>query len=62
MVTAGEYVISQGSNDTMVCKIEGRAENDIFFSFLFFFSPSCCVKSFLNREKLFTGGNGDQTA
>lgn len=61
MVTAGEYVISQGSNDTMVCKIEGQAENDIFFLF-YFFSPCCCVKSFLNREKLFTGGNGDQTA
>lgn len=39
MVTAGEYVISQGSNDTMVCKIEGQAENDIFFLFYFFFLP-----------------------
>lgn len=30
VVTAEEYVISHGSNDTMVCKTEGQAKKDIF--------------------------------
>lgn len=57
MATAGEYVISHGSNDTMVCKTEGQAEKDFFFLFYFFFSLLLC-------EKLpqVTGGNGDQIA
>lgn len=44
MATAGEYVISHGSNDTMVCKIEGQAEKDFFFLFYFFFSLLLCEK------------------